>query len=201
MKKQVLEHDRFILRKLFYKKSIIIPVIAGIIVFFASCEKGDIEKVNTITSELNTPNISIINTEIIYSEQALIKVKVTSKELNRYLEIENPYTEFPKGLLVEFYDSTGVSTSFIRANYCIYDETEKIWTAKNDVESVNTDGDTLNTEFLIWNQVTRRVYSDQYVRITNKDGIIHGKGFEANQDFSDWKILGSSGTISVQNEK
>ncbi|MBI9055546.1 MAG: LPS export ABC transporter periplasmic protein LptC [Bacteroidales bacterium] len=189
------------LSKLKNNKKIIIPLLTGIIIFFASCGKDSIEKVNAITSEINAPNIAIINTEIIYSEQALIKVKVTSKELNRYLEIENPYTEFPQGLFVEFYDSTGVSYSYIRADYCIYDETEKTWTAKNDVESVNSDGDTLNTEFLIWNMETERVYSDQYVRITNKDGIIHGKGFEANQDFSDWKILGSSGTISVENEK
>ena len=199
MKEQVLDHDR--LKAKYYLKSIIIPVIAGIIVLFTSCAKDSIEKVNSITSELNAPNMSVLNTEIIYSEQALIKVKVTSKELNRYLNIEEPYTEFPQGLFVQFYDSTGVAYSYIRANYCIYDETEKIWTAKSDVESVNSDGDTLNTEFLVWNQQTERVYSDQYVRITNKDGIIHGKGFEAKQDFSDWKILGSSGTISVENEK
>lgn len=173
----------------------------GIIMFFASCERSNIEKINEITSELNAPSLSIENTEIIYSENALIKTKVISKEINRYLNIEEPYTEFPQGLFVEFYDTLQNPTSYIKANYAIYQETTQIWTAENDVESVNSEGDTLNTEYLIWNQETGKVYSDRYVRITNNDGVIHGKGFEANQDLSNWQIKQTSGTISVEDEK
>ena len=199
MKKQLLEQDNKL--RTLSLKTIIIPVIAGIIMVFSSCESNDIEKINTITHELDAPNISIINTEIIYTENAKIKAIVRSKEINQYLNIEEPYTEFPKGIFVEFYDSIQKPTSFIRANYCIYDETEKLWTAENDVVAVSEEGDTLNTEFLIWDQQKEKIYSDQYVRITNKEGVIHGKGFEANQDFTNWTIKGSSGTFNVQNEK
>lgn len=190
-------------RTLHYKqyKKIIIPVITGIIIFFSSCEKSNIEKINTLTSELNAPNISATNSVIIYSENAEIKVKVRSQEINRYLNIEEPYSEFPKGMHVDFYDSLQNPTSFIRANYAIYDEHKKLWTAENDVVAVSDEGDTLNTDFLIWNQNTKKIYSDQYVKITNKEGIFHGKGFEANQDFSGWKIKQTSGIISVDNEK
>ena len=198
MKKQLLEQDNKL--RIISLKSIIIPVITGIIMLFTSCEKSNIEKINTLTHEINAPNISIINTEIIYTENAKLKAIVRSKEINRYLNIENPYTEFPKGILVEFYDSIQKSTSFIRANYCIYDETEKLWTAENDVVAVSEEGDTLNTEFLIWDQQKEKIYSDQYVRITNKEGVIHGKGFEANQDFTNWTIKGSSGIMNIKNE-
>ena len=199
MKKQLLEQDNKL--RTLSLKTIIIPVIAGIIMVFSSCESNDIEKINTITHELDAPNISIINTEVIYTEHAKIKAILRSKEINQYLNIEEPYTEFPKGIFVEFYDSIQKPTSFIRANYCIYDETEKLWTAENDVVAVSEEGDTLNTEFLIWDQQKEKIYSDQYVRITNKEGVIHGKGFEANQDFTNWTIKGSSGTFNVQNEK
>lgn len=47
----------------------------------------------------------------------------------------------------------------------------------------------------------KKIYSDQYVKIINEEGIIHGKGFEANQDFSGWKIKQTSGIISIQDEK
>ena len=199
MKKQLLEvYNKLSMLSL---KNIIILVLTGIIMFFTSCENSNIEKINVFTSELNAPSQSVTNTEIVFSKNALIEVKITSNQINRYIDIEEPYTEFPEGLYVEFYDSIQTITSYIKANYCIYDETEKLWTAENDVESVSDEGDTLNTEFLIWNEKTGKVYSDQYVRITNKDGIIHGKGFEANQDLSNWKIKKSSGTISVENEK
>ncbi len=200
MKKQKLELDSFFNKN--YVKRIIIPVITGIIILFASCEHGNIEKINAITSELDAPTMSVTNTEIIYSKNALIQVKILSKEINRYLNKEEPYTEFPKGLYVEFYDSLQKPSSFIKANYCIYDETKRLWTAENDVVSVNAEeGDTLNTEYLVWNEETGKIYSDRYVRITNKDGVIHGKGFEANQDMSNWKIKQTSGTISLKNEK
>ena len=199
MKKLQLDQDNLLSKKCF--KNIIIPVFTGIIMFFASCEKSSIEKINLITAELNAPSLSVLNTEITYTEEALIKLRITSKEINRYLTIEEPYSEFPKGLYVEFFDSTERPTSFIKANYCIYDETNRLWTAENDVVSVNAEGDTLNTEFLIGDMNTKKLYSDRFVRITNKDGIIHGKGFEANQDLTNWKIKGTSGTISIDNEK
>jgi len=201
MKRQLLEQvtNKYLQPRKKYK--IIIPALAGIIIFFVSCAQNNIEKINTLTNELNGPNVSAINTEIIYTENAQIKVKVKSPEINRYLDIEEPYTEFPKGMHVVFYDSLQKASSFIKANYCIYDETEKLWTAENDVVAVNENGDTLNTDFLIWNQLTKKIYTDQYVKITNDDGIIHGKGFEANQDFSGWKINQSSGIIRVKDEK
>ena len=198
MKLQQLERDN-IKRKYSFQK-IIIPVLSGIIIFFSSCERNNIEKINEITSELNAPTVAVTNTEIIVTKNALIEVKVISKQINRYINIDEPYTEFPKGLYVEFYDSTQKVTSFIKANYCIYDETEELWTAENDVVSVSEQGDTLNTEYLVWDQKSAKIYSDRYVRITNQDGIIHGKGFEANQDLSNWTIKKTSGTLSVKNE-
>ncbi|MCD4832768.1 MAG: LPS export ABC transporter periplasmic protein LptC [Bacteroidales bacterium] len=199
MKRLQLEQDNFLSKS--YLKSIIIPAIAGIIMLFASCEQSNIEIINTITSESNAPTLSVTNTEILFTKNALIEVKIISKQINRYLNVEEPYTEFPQGLYVEFYDSTQTVTSYIKANYCIYDETEKLWTAENDVVSVSDEGNTLNTEFLIWDERKGKIYSDRYVRITNEDGIIHGKGFEANQDLSNWKIKKTSGTINIDNEK
>ncbi len=199
MKQLQLEQDNVLSKT--YLKSIIIPAIAGIIMLFASCEQSNIEIINTITSESNAPTLSVTNTEIIFTKNALIEVKIISKQINRYLNVEDPYTEFPQGLYVEFYDSTQTVTSYIKANYCIYDETEKLWTAENDVVSVSNEGNTLNTEFLIWDERKGKIYSDRYVRITNEDGIIHGKGFEANQDLSNWTIKKTSGTINIDNEK
>ena len=199
MKQLQLEQDNFLSKR--YLKSVIIPVITGIITLFSSCEQNKIEIINTITSESNIPTLSVTNTEIIFTKNALIEVKIISKQINRYLNVEEPYTEFPQGLYAEFYDSTQTVTSYIKANYCIYDETEKLWTAENDVVSVSDEGNTLNTEFLIWDERKGKIYSDRYVRITNEDGIIHGKGFEANQDLSNWKIKKTSGIININNEK
>ena len=78
MRKQQLEQDNTSNKK--NLKSIIIPAIVGIIVLFASCDRSNIEKI-AITSERDAPNLAITNTEIIFSKNALIEVKVISKQI------------------------------------------------------------------------------------------------------------------------
>ena len=199
MKLQLLEHGNLFGTKKFLH--IIIPVFTGIIIFFSSCEQNTIEKINTITSKIDFPSQSLINSEIVYSESAKIVVVIKSAEINRYLTIEDPYSEFPKGIYVQFFDSTQTATSYIRSDYANLDEKTKVWIAEHNVEAVNNEGDTLNTEYLIWDQNTKKISSDRYVRIINKDGIIHGKGFEANQDMTNWRIKQPTGDIFVDNEK
>ena len=70
--------------------------------------------------------------------------------------------------------------------------------AKNDVVVVNQKGEQLNTEKLLWDENTGKIYSDEFVKITTPDEIIMGKGFEANQDFSKYKIFKVTGNITVK---
>lgn len=199
MKQQLLDQDNY--KNILSLHNIIIPVFTGIIIFFSSCQQNSIEKINTITSKSIFPSQSLINSDIVYSESAKTVVIIKSPEINRYLTTDKPYSEFPKGIYVQFFDSTQKATSYIRSDYAHFEETTKIWTAEHNVEAVNVEGDTLNTEYLIWNQITKNITSDRYVRIINKDGILHGKGFEANQDMTNWRIKHPTGTLLIEDEK
>ncbi|MGM0530073.1 MAG: LPS export ABC transporter periplasmic protein LptC [Bacteroidota bacterium] len=180
-------------------KNTIIPLIFGIIVFFSACEE-DIEKVKLMRQEDIFPDQSMTNAAIKHTTNGRLKVKVTSPEINRYSSVEEPHTIFPHGLNVRFYDSTQTVESRITANYAIYHENDDRWEAKNNVVTINSEGDTLNTEYLIWDQNKEIIHTDRYVRITTKDGIIQGKGFEANQNFTNWSIKKTTGTIEVEDE-
>ena len=41
----------------------------------------------------------------------------------------------------------------------------------------------------------QKLLSDEFVKITTKDQIIYGDGFEANEDFTKYKIFKTRGTI------
>jgi len=178
---------------------IIIPLVGGIIIFSSGCD-SKIERVKLFSQEMNFPDQSMTHAEIIHSNHGQVKVRVTAPEINRYTSVEEPHTIFPQGLTVLFYDSTMAVESKISANYAIYHEPDELWEAKNDVVAINNQGDTLNTEYLVWRQDKEIIYTDRYVRITTKEGIIHGKGFEANQDFTDYEIKETTGTIEVEDE-
>jgi LPS export ABC transporter protein LptC len=181
-------------------KNAVIPLfLGGIIVFLVSCS-SDIEKVKLMTEEETIPDQSLQDADIIYSKSGKMEVKVEAPVIQNFESVEEPHMTFPQGINVELYDSTLTVESKISANYAIYHKTDKWWEAKNNVVAINNEGDTLNTEYLIWNQEEEVIFTDRYVRITTRDGIIHGKGFEANQDFSNWRIKETTGTIEVKDE-
>jgi LPS export ABC transporter protein LptC len=195
MKQQQLEHlNRFIYK---IKNAIVLLSLSGIIAFCYSCD-NDLEKVNLLAEKTNFPDQSMTDATILHTKNGRVTVKVTSPKINRFTTVKEPHTIFPDGLHVEQYDSTGAKTSEISANYAIYHENDKLWEAENDVVAINNEGDTLNTEYLIWNEMEEIIYTDRYVRIKTAEGIIHGKGFEANQNFTNWQIKETTGTLEVK---
>ncbi len=190
-----LEHlNKFIYK---VKNAIILLTLGGIIAFSYSCN-NDLEKVNFPSEKTNFPDHSMTDASILHTKNGRVTVKITSPKINRFTSVKEPHTIFPNGLQVEQFDSTGAKTSEISANYAIYHENDKLWEAENNVVAINNEGDTLNTEYLIWNEMEEIIYTDRYVRIKTKEGIIHGKGFEANQNFTNWEIKETTGTLEVK---
>lgn len=175
-------------RKLFF------VIALGLI--FQACE-NDQGKIEQITKPDHSPLESISGLETIYSDSAIIKVKVIAPVLNKYTS-PKLLTEMPKGLNISFYDNDLHVISNLNAKYAIHYEQEHRWMAKNDVVVVNQKGEQLNTEKLLWDENTGKIYSDEFVKITTPDEIIMGKGFEANQDFSKYKIFKVTGNITVK---
>jgi LPS export ABC transporter protein LptC len=167
-------------------------------IFLISCE-NDLEKVKLYSKGKNAPQESARNIKILYSDSARVEVELTAPVLNHYIT-ENPYIEMPKGLHAIFYDDKMEVKSSLDADYGIRYEREQKMEAKKNVTVINQKGEKLNTEHLIWDEKQEKLYSKEFVKITTKDEIIYGNGFEANQDFSKYKIFNIKGTISLNNE-
>lgn len=165
-----------------------------------SCE-NDIKEVESLTNKEKKPVTKGKNVELLYSEEANVKIKVTAPLMEEYGKLEeNKYIEMTEGIKVQFFDSTQHITSTLTANYAIHQVTQKFMEAKNNVVVVNDKGEKLNTEHLVWYEDSSKIYSDEFVKITTQDEIIMGEGMEANQDFSKWKIHKIKGTINVKEE-
>lgn len=168
-------------------------------VLFISCVNKTAE-VEKVTRDELLPVESTVNSEIFYSEDAEMKVKAFAPLMNRYVgEIE--FNEMPKGVEVIFYDSLNRESSTLTANYAIDKQSEFIMEAKYDVVVVNSEGEILNTEHLIWDRKAGKIYSEVFVKITTEDEIIMGEGFESNETFTKYKILKPKGTISQDDEQ
>jgi len=77
---------------------------------------------------------------------------------------------------------------------------DKIWKLVRNVEIENVKGERFETDLLFWNQVTEKVYSDEFIRIDQPDRIITGYGFESNQQMTNYRILNVQGIFYVEDE-
>jgi len=165
-----------------------------------SCE-NDLNVIKIITKETNLPDQSVENIEVIYSDSTVKKMKMNAPEINRYIKSKNPYSEFPKGIKVIFYDKQGKEESSITAKYARYNEKERMWEAKNNVVASNfKKKQTLNTEQLFWDQNKELIYSNQFSRVTTENEVMYGDKFEASQSFTWYRIIKTKGTINLKNE-
>lgn len=172
---------------------IFLLALAGVL---CGCENDQTE-IKRVTEKKNEPIEHIKGLETLYSDSGLVRVRVRAPELKK-IALPVNITEMPLGIHIEFFDPQLKVESELKAKYAVHYENEKIWEARKDVVVVNKKGEMLNTELLIWNERNEKLTSDQHVKITTADEIIYGDGFEANQDFSVYKIFNVRGRITVK---
>lgn len=166
------------------------------LIYFSSCE-NDQSEIARVTVRPNGPSEEIRSLMTLYSDSGKVKVRVSAPVLRRFTE-PRPLTELPKGMKIEFYNDSLQVISHLRARYAIQDLRTKTWEARDDVVVVNQKGETLNTEKLVWDEQKELLSSDKFVKITTAEEIIFGDGFEANQDFSRYRIFNVKGRITVK---
>jgi LPS export ABC transporter protein LptC len=163
---------------------------------FVSCE-NEMPKIKIYSNIEELPSITAEGFETLFFDSTVIRFKLQAPELIRHEKEKNPYTEFPKGVKIEKYDAHMNIVSNITAQYARHFDSDDRWEAKNNVIAINVKGDTLKTEYLVWDTGKEKIYSDQFVKIIRKDQIITGIGFESNQDFSIYEIKNIKGHIYV----
>ena len=164
-----------------------------------SCEKKSGVLKELTIKEL--PSLSARNIETMYSDSGKVTLVVRSPLVSQYSGSDEPYTLFPEGLTVLFYDKKTEPQASISSKYARYTEKDKLWELRDSVVAVNTGGDVLETELLYWSEPKESVWSDRFVRITAKDQIIMGTGFESDPRLTKYKIKDVSATIYIENEQ
>jgi LPS export ABC transporter protein LptC len=177
-------------------RNICFLLVIGLALALASCE-NEISKVKAFDNDENPPSLAADGFEMLVSDSAVIRFKLQTPELIRHTNVQEMFTEFPKGVIIERYSATMKVTSSITADYAKNFDADDRWEAKNNVVAVNQQGDTLKTEYLIWDNKRKKIYSDQFVKVIQKDEVFTGTGFEANPDFTEYTFKNLKGHMYV----
>ncbi len=188
--------SHFCLRMLILFSGVLFFLSGG---FLISCT-NDIETINNVVISDTMPVETAKDIELLYSDSGNIQVWLKGPEYQRFRGKENTIV-FPKGIEVVFYDPGMVVKSRLTAKYAIIYENKKLMEARNDVvvRSVQKN-ESLQTEKLNWDERSKRIYSNEFVRITTKDKVLFGQGFESDQQFHNWTIQRPTGSIAVNND-
>ncbi len=164
-----------------------------------ACE-NNIEVVKNLGEIKDLPIISAKEVEILYSDSGKVKLRLIAPIINRYDNATRQYTEFPKGIKVEQFDTGNKVIATIEAQYAIYYEKQNLWQARNNVIAHNLiKNEQLYSEELFWDQAQGKIYSRKYSKIINEDGVFIGeRGFEAKEDLSQWHMLGIKGQVNIK---
>lgn len=173
-------------------ESILLALLSGMLF---SCQ-NDIEQIKALTEDQNLPVQVVRNGTFHYTQDGELRNTLKAAYLEQY-EGEDPHLKVSGGFTLFMYDSLENIEATLQANEGIFIEQEQRMEARDDVKLSNMEGEILRTEELIWQQDSDRVYTDKFVSITSKDGVIYGKGLESNSRFSSYSMKNLSGDLYV----
>ncbi|MBX3163667.1 MAG: LPS export ABC transporter periplasmic protein LptC [Bacteroidetes bacterium] len=137
---------------------------------------------------------------LLYTDSAQLKIMLKANRMLMFdKNVTEPFTVMPKGVFVTFFDEDEKVSATLRANYGVRYDVSKRMEARYAVEVVNKEGTKLETEKLIWNENTQRIYTDAPVKITTATEVITGHGMESNQDFTQYELKKVTGTFRLNN--
>ena len=174
------------------------------VILFMSCN-NDIEYINSLSEGQDFPVQTGKNFEVQYTDSGRLQVIFRAPLVERYIKDndEGSYYEFGEGIEIDFYNKSEVVESRVTARYGKYWEEKNLGFASDSVVARNLiSGEQLNTEELYWDRENQKIYSDVFTKITNDEGVFYGEeGFESDQNFENYKLLGSSGTVNIEDEE
>ncbi|MBN8821191.1 MULTISPECIES: LPS export ABC transporter periplasmic protein LptC [unclassified Spirosoma] len=143
------------------------------------------------------PIEEINDVKLLYSEAAMLKVKLTTAKQLRYV---NDNRRYPKPIQIVFYGPSGDEVTTVRSDSGRYDKAKDIYVVIGHVEVLNKQKqEKLLTPELTWNPITKKVYTDKPVTILSQltGEKLYGIGLDANQDFTKYAIRKVTGVFNV----
>ena len=177
-------------------------LLAGVVSLFTICVScsNDMETIRFFEKK-EMPLQTLSDAEILRSKDGNVQVRVLAPEINRY-DGENARTEYPKGVLLQFYDANKKVKSTLTAKYAIDSDRKNQIIARNNVIIIDHQtGDTTYMETLVWDRNEKRIFSNNPLMSVNGQRVTYGDGFVSDEKLENPRILRQRGTIEFDEEE
>ena len=136
--------------------------------------------------------------EVVYTDSSytvfILKAPLSRRLFDRYSVAE----EFPEGIEVTFYDKTSQPRSWLTADFARREQSKRTITVQKNVLLKNDQGEQMQGPELIWDEKTKEIYTDRFVKITRADGtVVYSYGFRSNEGFTRYELNAVSGDLNI----
>lgn len=165
------------------KKSILKwTAMSTILVFALSCDNNfkDIQRINKISFY---PSGEAQNIVLNYVDSGKTKAILKSEKMLDYQQVRFPFTEFPDGIHLTFFDELH-NKNIVISDYAIsYTATELI-DLRGNVVITTHDGNVLESDQLYFDQANNWIYTEGAYKISDKDkSFTQGIGLDSDGSF------------------
>lgn len=148
-----------------------------------SCRESiDPESVQLYDGPMN----SAVNIHILHSDSAVHRSEVTAA---KQLDFANGNMEFPEGIEIKIFTSDGLLETTMTADRGYFLRDQNLYRGEGNVQIHNLIKDQrLQTEEIFWNQAQKKIYTEKFVTIQERQTIFNGTGMEADDTFSNYQL-------------
>ena len=171
-------------------------ILIVLLLFLSSCE-DNFQEIKKINNYINFPAGISEEIKLIYSDSAKIKAILTSSLNKDYTNQQFPYSEFPNGIKITFFDKDKNMTT-VSSNYAINYSRTNIVDLIGDVVINNYDGSVLKTSQLYWDPQQEWLFTEQKFIFKNADYDIIGIRLDTNRSFTIFNTGQLDGKVMVE---
>lgn len=171
----------------------------GAALFFISCETKQSQELGELNR--NFADRTIVDAFLTYKDSGIVTMELKSPLIEEFTLIDSPYTIMRKGVNIKFWNNDP-NPNFLKADWAKIIDKKKFYEGKGNVQMINSDGDTLRTNHIFWDNLNRRIYTRDTVTIKRLNGTINiaNHGMTAAEDFKEFTFLDNSGIITFEEE-
>lgn len=137
-----------------------------------------------------------------YTEFGIPQFKMLAPIMVSSNENSEEVMTFENGILIYFYDENGEIGSEISSLYATNNTTKKLITLKNNVIIIDYNKrEKIKTDELYWDQNTKKIWSEKFVKIITDDKQLEGYGFETDESIENYVITQPTGVFSVSEDE
>ena len=167
-----------------------------IFIFLLSCE-DNFQEIQNINSKNILPIGITENLKLIYTDSAKVKAILYSDLNKDFTNQSFPYSEFPEGVKITFYDND-LNETIVTSDFAITYNKTNIVNLIGNVVINNFDGSELKTKQLYWDPEQEWLFTEEKFSFKNIDYDIIASRLDANRSFTIFNTGKLDGKVLVE---